>query len=455
MKIFTGEYKAAKIIGLYLKKKRNTFVYLKEKEFDIERFKEKNSYVALDIPDFSIQKVETPPIKDKSAVEFILKNKLSAQLEEDINNYHFTYVKDEAQSTSTNYVFNVFLIKKSYIYQLFSENVLENLNLLTLSAFSLAGITKLLNKSEYIIHFYGDEKRSIIVLCKDGQVEYARETTAPEFIFSEEDLRNFYYESLNLTYIYLRQNRNINIGSILVSGNILEDFTLINDIYNFTGLPIFCLNPKQIIKNIDTKVFNKHTIAIGNLFLEKTYDIREKEILYKKTFNVASKYVALSLLVLLLVLFAFFIKNFVSYKTLQAQLSKEKQYFKQKVQIITKDIKITPKELNYYITYVKLYDKAFNYTLFNFLEDIKPLLSLHKFNNLSFKKLSDNKFSITLQSTVSFNSLLSLNKFEKELNKKLSSIKKKIEVRNNSKIDINKLIINLDITLIKHISRQK
>lgn len=453
MKIFTGEYIAGKIIGLKLEKKKNRYIFVEEKELFLEDFKEKNAYISIDLQDFIIQKVEIPPIRDKSAIEFIIKNKLSNQIEEDIENYRILFFKDEAQSIPTQFSFNVFLIKKDNINKSFPQNILENLNILTISSFSLAGLAKVLNSKNYILHFYGDEKRAILVLCKDGNIEYVRETYVPEFIFSQEDLRNFYYESLNLTYIYLKQNRNIKIDNILLSGLISEDESLVKDIYSFAGIPVFSLNYKQIIENMDIKIFNRNIIPIGNLFLDKKYDVREKEILFKRRFNIFSKYITLLLSLIFIFISGALFKNYFDLKVLENELNVEKQLFQQKAQTVIRDIKLSPEEIKYYVNYLKLYNEAFKFNFFDFLNEIKPLLFVHKFSNLSYKKLSDTQFSINLQSKITFNSLISLNEFNTELQNILENLKNKMEVRNNSKIDINKLTLDLDITLIKQVKR--
>ena len=450
MSIFSGEYFHGKIKGITLKKRKNTLFFIKENEFNSEEFNLENSYIAVDVPNIIMHTVETPPINDKNALELIIKNKLSTLVEENVDNYKLLFFKNEALSSKDSYAFNVFLVDKSFIENIFKSDQLKLMELLTASAFSL-GAYSVHFPDKYVIHFYGDEKRAIITLSINGVLEYVRYVNTPEYIFSQEDLKNFYYEAFNLSYIYLRQNRSFKADLLILSGNISEDEFLITDIYNFSNLPAVSLNPNYFIRNINKNIFKKHIIPVGNIFLSKEYDIREKEILFFLNFKKISKYMLLFFFALNIIFFGLLLKSFLSYENTYKEFQKTKEMIFLRSRNIIKDFKLSEKDIEYYINYIRILNKEKKYTLSDFVKEIKPVLLIHKFEVFKYKKLSPNTYVINLQSQVYFNSLTALYSFNEKLEKALKYIDRSIKIKNNSKTDLNNKKIKIDITFTKKV----
>ncbi len=446
-KILCGKLISDTIDGIVLEKKKNIFLFKERKSLSIDNIKNLDFkvYASINLPEYIIHKVYIPPVKDKKSQELLVKNKLSTIVEEDLSNYIVKIF--EAGIENESLTVNVVLIKKDYIPN-YSQDILERFEIFSTDAFGLATLSTQIEKNKYVFHFYSCSKYTLAVLSKGSYIEYIRYSPVPDYIFSEKDIENFYYESFNLTYLYLKQNQSINLDLIVFSGDIVSMDDVLRQLYEFSNLPFASINYKYFVQNIPEDIAFEQTSSIGLIISPEEFDIRNIEIIYSRRFKILSKYLSLVVAIINAFMGIVLILNLYSLKESMFLRNYKETLLENKVNVLKKTIKYNHSELNYFISYAKLYSTVYEHTFFDIMKDIKDLLKFYPYKTIRYIRTNQGH-SVSLVSTVSFHSLLDLDNFNKKLINILNRFKDKYKVANKSSIDVNNLTIHIDINISK------
>ena len=449
-KFLAGEIRLDKFYGISLKKRKNTYIFEEELEIPLEEIKNYlkkfKSKISIDTIDYQIQKVSIPKIKDENTKELLIKNRLS-QIIEDIEKFKILFFKiNETESTEE---YNVYLIPIYIVNELpFEEEDFLNIDILTLSIFSVAGLTNKFLKEKNIFAVVVDNYKIVISFIQNGVLEYSRTTPVPAYISTEEEFLNFYYENINLTYMYIYQNLRKDIDVILFLGNIYNNADLVEQVYGFARKPIAVIFPIDTIKNISVDKFHKYISHIGNLFLDLSYDIRSNETIEKKYFQIYSKTLFFIFLLLFLIVSILDINQLLKNSEYKDKLVKKVILLNKQYQDLVKQSTFS-KDIEYYINYLDEITKLNDELLLKFLYDIRKIFSIHKFENITLEKKEDS-LTIALNSQVYFPSLVEATLFKSKLEDSLKEIQQKfkdIKIRKTILLDINKFIVDIDINL--------
>ncbi|HIE59555.1 MAG TPA: hypothetical protein EYH43_04945 [Persephonella sp.] len=397
-------------------------------------------------------KVEVPSVQDEKTKFFLIRNQVKNQGIE-VNNFKLYYTFDRTEGE--NDIYTVYLLPYSVFEELnISKEKKVLLDLFTFSVFSLSSLSGEFFKEKNILHIYSSERQIIITLSKNKHLFYFRIIDIPEYISTEEQFTNFLYESVNLTYIYIQQSINIEIETIIVSGEVPLNKEISELIYNFINIPIAVLIPCGFIENCDGQIFQKFIVNFGNLVVDKSlFDIRLEEYIYKKNF------IKLSKILFFVSLFTFFISSFILASSYVSFVQKENEIeylenlIKDKIKEKLAQTRFSYGEYKYYIKYLNLIKKANEGNAFLLLNKILPLLKIYPFNNIS-SKVNNNRFTIKITDNIKFTSLIEFNNFKGKINKVIMKLSNpELRITNRSTFDADSLSVKLNIIVTGNISR--
>jgi len=277
-------------------------------------------------------------------------------------------------------------------------------------------------------------------------------TTIPAYIATEEEFLNFYYENINLTYMYVLQNLRQEIDLIVFLGNIYNNFDLAEQVYGFARKPISVLYPFNIIKNISIDTFYSHIIHIGTLFLDLDYDIRDLQLIENKFFRNFSKNLFVIFSIFAFILIVFDIYKYQQNSIIKRNLIEKAHNLQIAYQNLTRQSALA-QDIDYYIRYLNTISNLEKSSVLEFLTQIKEIFKIHKFEKVVLDKENKN-LTIALNSQVYFPSLINASLFKSKLEDTLKNISRKyedIKITKTILLDIDKFTVDINITIRKEI----
>ncbi|MDQ7056693.1 MAG: hypothetical protein Q9M89_09695 [Persephonella sp.] len=171
-----------------------------------------------------------------------------------------------------------------------------------------------------MFHFYGDEEKILMVVSRDYIPVYVRVVSAPDFV-EKDTLSNTYYENFNMTYMFVYQNRKINVEEVLVSGKayFLKDF--ISLVESLTGKTVSVPKIENYISGISEEDFHDYLIPIGAAFLEDRFNFIPLSVKKEKVFNSVLNIVIFIFIAVLSVLTAVNINLFIELKKEESKIN--------------------------------------------------------------------------------------------------------------------------------------
>ncbi|WP_457641186.1 hypothetical protein [Persephonella sp.] len=441
MSIIAVDLSDGKKKGIVLRKKNHLYEVV---DYNIN--KKGRFYISIFFQDFITATTVLPPAKDKKTIELLIRNKLSGQLEKGTS-YSLVY-KERGRLGEKQIEYIVYALPERVFYE-----VLEKLDIsddsyietFSISQLSLAGISRKISENETIFMVYADREKFIVTVSKGSDILYTRSTKIPEYADNEEQLVNFYYENLNLTYIYAVQNRSINIDSIALSGNISRYEQFVNLAYNFSNKPVYTVLPQYFIKDVNIDQFNEMVIPIGNILIGKEYDFSPQEIKEKRIFN------RLTEILISILIFVFLIitgLNFSLLFNLKEKYTDVKLQYENLIRKLEKDIaskNLSKNEILYLSKYAGLLDPEKK--IINILSEITNLLFLIKNENLNITNI-DNKTEINIKAVQTFKSIGEIENFKRKYYEYLSKLKK-FKVIDKTVFDLNNMKASINLEIIR------
>ncbi|WP_457623259.1 hypothetical protein [Persephonella sp.] len=442
MKIISIELSGEKKKGIVLKKKKNDLFQIVDYNINTDG----TYYISVFYQDFISEKVTIPEVNDRETLNFLIKNKLSERLEP---NKDYIFLPKKIKPTQDNLVeYNVYAIPEEVytkaVEQLKIENQ-ENIEVFTLSQFSLAGIGTETFKDKTVFVTFIDEEKIIITVSKNNEIIYTRSTLIPPYLNDESQLINFYYENFNLTYIYVSQNTGINIDIIGLVGEISQKDEFVNLISEFTGKSIYTVLPTGFFEKISYEDFNKYVIPLGNVLIGNDYNFIPPKIKEKKTFGSILSKLTMITGIIFIILTALNLNNLIKLKGEMRDLDR---LFIEINENFERDVlgkEITHNQLKYIIYYLDLLDPE-KRIIFK-LDRIKNLLSLIDHESIKITN-EKNKSRIVIKATQKFKTLQEFENFKRKVSLELMELSD-LNPKNNTTFDINSLTAKVFIELYK------
>ena len=210
--------------------------------------------------------VELPPVTDIKSINVLTKNKLADNVRSDVG---YTFVRQESieqmpqQQHSVMKPYTVFGVPDDFFPSIIPSKLQSKLTIATLDPFSMIAISRRVNDRDLVCHAYADEDRLILTFSIGEKLVYSRVTAVPSNVASQEERISFYYDTINLTYLYVRQSRQIPISVVILSGLLNAEYSLAESVETLTGVRVSEIDHTSIIKNCNEAQFHEYLLPIG------------------------------------------------------------------------------------------------------------------------------------------------------------------------------------------------
>lgn len=284
------------------------------------------------------ESVDIPPVNNNKSRIFLLKNKMKEHLKKELE-YSFAYFENPGKAEPPNinytvYAAPVYVLKDEVKIPLKYSSAVQSF---TFDFFAVTGVSNAVDPVNTIFHVYADKDRIIMVLSTGTKVEYYRANNVPPSVTTLEGITSFYYENINLTYLYVRQNFSGVKMKVILSGKLHGDAALHESLNTFIDQPIINVAAKNIVAGANDKLFNEFMLPIGHVLLRGKLDFSSDaqmgERLFLKVVSVLN-----ILLILGLAGTSFYtFQRYGAYKNTQSQLARSSQRFlEQELDLVSK-----------------------------------------------------------------------------------------------------------------------
>lgn len=278
MKIFAASLSStgSDIKTVTLNRAKNKLSLIKARVIDQKAFASAkgNVFITGEYLDLVSATVELPPVKDEVSVNLVIKNKLIDSLRPD---QEYSFIRREIQTEGQRVnlmskTYNVYGVPNEFVTSIVPPKVMHNVLLLTLDQFALINISKRVSPNELVCHVFADTERVIVSFSMGDQLVYSRVTVIPENISQGGNINEFIYDTINLTYVYARQSKQLAVSVFIMSGLLFNQQEIISKVRSLTGLSITTLSAKPFIKNCTDEVFNTYLLPIAAAMSDSSID---------------------------------------------------------------------------------------------------------------------------------------------------------------------------------------
>lgn len=385
--------------------------------------KGEGTFLALFYPNLNVETVEIPPVKDEDTKEILIKKKLADILGLQTDNL-VVYRELPEESTETKKVFRVFAIPSEVYHdpETLPENLKDEQEIFTLEQFSLCGLSKLLYPDKTVFHIYSDESKLMVTVSRGDEIIYTRSINIPSYVF-EEDLDNFLYENVNMTYIFVAQRSGIRPDMILLSGNSKDRDGFVESLCNLVQENVAVPLVPESFSGVSTEIFHEFAPCFGTLFLSEEYDFSPSPVKEKRRARrILEKVVPLLGLVFIL------LAGFLGWQVKEILDKKEKlegmsrRLEREALSLVADELLSDRQRLKFFADYLRALSDSRRKNPFILAKQLVPLVEFAMPVRYSFR-LGKNSLVLELEVRRSFPDLVTLNMFRSELTKRAKGLK--------------------------------
>lgn len=403
----------------------------------------------IDYLDTIIETVSVPPVKDSKTFKMLVKNKLKDALKENVS-YLMAYKTDHhtTADSSGSLQHRVYLIPEKVFEDdaHLSHSQKLKMKMFTVSDFSLCGTSNYFQPDKMVFHAFADECKVMVTVSKGDTVYYTRTMEYQHSAAS--NIENIFYESINLTYMFVSKNLRIEIDMVMLTGQLADKEGLAGMIFSFTNKPLFVPIPSKLIANCSYQDFLEYMIPISLSLLDNSYDFTPEKYRVETTFNVMKSFVNV---ILVLAFFVLIVLNmdaagnlFLAKDKLEVQ---QRQVATQLSRYQNMMAETNDEMFGYY--YIRQAQKL-RMSPLDMFEDVQGILDLADYSSVVFS--TDKKgFTATIEGKLTFESRLDMDAFRSELEKKCSEVisLNKYKLENKTAYDDNNSYAVVSITVTK------
>ncbi|PLX65888.1 MAG: hypothetical protein C0603_13005 [Denitrovibrio sp.] len=455
MKLFSaelltaGDQKTTKAV--ILEKKRSSYTLLQHYITEPENLKslsgELNYYFCIDYYDTIIETVEIPPVKDSKTFRLLAKNKLKEHLEEDVS-YLIAYKKDEdvKPDKAGSALHNVYMVPESLFEKdagLVDHQKL-NMDMFTLSDFALCGISDYFFPDEVVFHSFADETKVIVTVSKGKKIIYTREM---EYNTSEvSSIESIFYESINLTYMFVTKNQHISIDRMILSGQLADKSELSQMLFDFNKKTQSVVIPGSLFKDCSNQQFRDFMIPLSLCLLEDTYDFTPEKYKVARGFNILKTAVNSIAIVATLILLLLNMSAFEELSFAKEKARGQNNVIKMKLDRNVHNFKDSG-ERRYNFYYIKQVQK-YGDDAFDLYKETAGLINTADYKSVKFEKDKD-KVSLKVFGDVKFTSFKGIDDHRQMIEREVSQIENngKYKVKNTSRYNSDTLVASINLSI--------
>ncbi|PLX70243.1 MAG: hypothetical protein C0602_05375 [Denitrovibrio sp.] len=456
MKLFSTEITTAygeKIAkAVLLKKTRSGYSLLDHYTTEPENLKSVSenliTYFCIDYFDTIIESLNVPPVKDPSTFKLLAKNKLKEHMEEGVD-YLMAYKIDKTAppDKSGNVHHKVYVIPEHLFrdHSGLTEKQKLKVNMFTLSDFALMAASKSFFHDDVVFHAYADEYKVLITVSKEDTIIYSR---TMEYTDDGSAIENIFYESINLTYMFVTKNMRVDVDRMVLSGLLIDMTELSKMLFDFNQKPQNVIMHSKIINDCTRETFHRYMIPISLCMLSNSYDFTPESIKEQRGFNILKK--TANALGLIFIFFLIYI-NISAFE--EMGFAKEKLRSQTNVIGLKLDRHIqnfTDTQMSRYgLYYLKQIDKNFN-GAFDLYKDVAGILETGDYENVRFSS-EGKKSTVLINGSVSFSSFKEIDIHRQAIDSQLEELQAngKYTVTNTSRYDMDRLNSDVKIKLEK------
>ncbi len=418
--------------AVFLRGFRRKFIYegSQKSRPAIDELRGRELYISYFYPDLVVEKVEVPPVEDEETLHALLGKRLS---ETAGSQSEFLICKREVEEESTHevMVFRVFGLPKE-VYEnpdVLPEVLRERVSIFTVSQFSPAGISKIVDGDLTIFHIFLDEERLLLTVSRGDEVLYSRSLSVPGYVREMGDLSGFLHENTNMTYVFVAQRQGIKPDLILISGRAKDEDDFIASFIEMAGVQVATPIPPQEVKNLEPDTFHDYLPAFGTLFVGEEYDFSPPNVKETRRFMKYSS-VLMPLILVLLLLFAgaLAFRTFGLFSRI-SELSQERDKVMAEVKRLMSKPVVAKGELGYYSSYLNDLYRSRKENPVSILSDAGVIVKKFRAKRyvLGFQ---NGKIALAIEIERSFPNLVEMNLFVESVKTHLGSLKEKgFEIR--------------------------
>lgn len=383
-----NEVKNAACQAVTISEKRRGLPVIKNASYinaaDIGKMAERQDIkVACSYDSIITESVDIPPVSSSKSRVFLLKNKMKDHLKKELE-YSFAYFENHGKAEPPNINYTVYAAPVYFLKDEIniSPRFFNSVKSFTFDFFAVAGVSVAVDPKTPIFHVYADKDRIIMVLSTGKKVEYYRANNVPPQVTTPEELAGFYYENINLTYLYVRQNFSNISMKVILSGKLFGDTALKDSISTFIDQPILSLTANKIVAGASDKLFNEFLIPIGHVLLRGSLDFSSDRQVGDRLFSNIVAVVNVVLLFGILLSGAYTYQNYSVYKSTQSDLDSSSRSFLTKQKQLISKLGDTDM-LRYQATYLALLADRVNTPLL-LLSPSQDIMDFYKFQKIVF-----------------------------------------------------------------------
>jgi len=406
-------------------------------------------YFCIDYYDTIIETVNVPAVKDSKTFKMLAKNKMKEHLDDEVS-YLMAYKQNDYASTakSGNVEHNVYMVPESLFEKdsELSEEQKLKMSMFTISDFALCGVSDYFFPEEMIFHAFADESKVTMTVSKGKTVVYTR---AMEYLYKEDtSIESVYYESINLTYMFVSKNLRINIDRMILSGMLSDKSDLSNMLFTFNSKPQSVVLPSTLLDNCSSQTFSQFMIPISLCLLDDSYDFTPDKYKEARGFNLLKTIVnSVAMFTLLILLFM--------NVTWLDKLSFAKEKFNAENNVIKLKLErniynFQDSDLRRYgFYYIKQLEKHAE-SSFDMYADTAGLIDTGDYDNVRFTSDQDVP-TLTISGDSKFKTFKEIDMHRQEVEKWLTQLQAsgKYKITNTSKFDMEKLISDIKLKIEK------
>ncbi len=356
-----------------------------------------------------IEKVEMPDVKDDSALAPLIKRRLShvPNIDESI----FAYSKGDISQASKKVMTYAYIIPNDTFAgaAMLPSKTEENVDMYTTEMHGLFAISRKVNTENYVFNAYADDKHLFMVLSTDKAVVYSRVVDIPANIKFDEDIENFFYENLNLTYLHLTTTYNDRKIDTILTGR-LHYFSALNErLVNFLSANVVQLDYESFTSNVSKETFHKFIVPIGVALLDGAADYSNDVQKGDRTVRRYLQKFNIGFIGLVIGSLAFFLWSYMQSVNAEQLLDDAADAsYQGKMNVIAK--MKDPATIVHYTNSVDIITTKYNTSL-QLVPIVQDLLGFIQLGTVEFEGIGENA-KVTISGSISQDDYSSLNEFE-------------------------------------------
>ncbi len=259
--------------------------------------------ITLEYADLLADEAELPPVSDEKTASLLIKNKLHNMLKPDTD---YTFIRRDISDISPssltggiNSHYSIYAVPSEFLDEYINDRMRSKLSMVTFDRFPLAALSKKVDPVGLVCHVYADRRRIILSFSAGANLIYARTADIHVKYSAGDELNDFFYEVINLTWLYVRQTRQLPVSAVVFSGTLKGRTALEERVKAFCGQDIRYLNASDYVKNCDDGIFQEYLPAIGCALTEDSANFLPAAYREQNAYKTVLKKINIALCILL------------------------------------------------------------------------------------------------------------------------------------------------------------